>query len=58
MKAITLLPAIAMGRLAVGSIRTGAEWVRFRQWDAVATNFAIGGLLGGAAMGLFRRSIH
>ncbi|MDF8331895.1 hypothetical protein [Novosphingobium cyanobacteriorum] len=58
MKAIALLPAIAMGRLAVGSLRTGAEWMRFRQWDAVATHLAIGGVLGSAAMGLFRRSIH
>lgn len=54
---IALLPAFATGRLALGSLRTGAGWVRFRQWDAVATHVTIGALFGSAALCLARRAL-
>jgi hypothetical protein len=57
-RSIALIPALATGRLALGSLRAGAGWVRFAQWDAVVTNFAIGGVLGSAALGLARRALR
>lgn len=45
-------PAYALGRLAWTSLRTGSDWRRYRQWDAVATNLAIGAVLGSMAAGL------
>jgi hypothetical protein len=50
-------PAYALGRLAWTSLRTGGEWTRYRQWDAVATNWAIGAVLGGMAAGLAARAL-
>ncbi|WP_298282072.1 hypothetical protein [Novosphingobium sp.] len=45
-------PAVVLGKLAWVSLRTGGEWMRHRQWDAVATHLAIGAALGGMAAGL------
>jgi hypothetical protein len=50
-------PAFALGRLAWTSLRTGTGWTRYRQWDAVATNWAIGAVLGGLAAGLAAKAI-
>ncbi|MCX7285715.1 MAG: hypothetical protein NTX28_17040 [Novosphingobium sp.] len=45
-------PAAVLGKLAWVSLRTGGEWTKYRQWDAVATNLAIAAVLGGMAAGL------
>lgn len=50
-------PAYALGRMAWISLRTGSEWTRYKQWDAVATNLAIGAVLGGMAAGLAARAL-
>lgn len=49
---ILAVPAVLLGKLAWTSIRTGSEWTRHDQWDAVATNLAIGAVLGSAAASL------
>jgi hypothetical protein len=50
-------PAYALGRMAWTSLRTGSEWTRYKQWDAVATNWAIGAVLGGMAAGLAAKAL-
>ena len=50
-------PAYALGRLAWTSLRTGSEWTRYRQWDAGATNWAIGAVLGGMAAGFAAKAL-
>lgn len=50
-------PAYALGRLAWTSLRTGGEWTRYRQWDAVATNLAIGAVLGSMAAGFAAKAL-
>ncbi|MBB3859811.1 hypothetical protein GGQ88_001072 [Novosphingobium hassiacum] len=54
---IFAIPAALLGKVAWTSIRTGTEWTKFRQWDAAATNIAIGAVLGSAAAGLAARAI-
>jgi hypothetical protein len=54
---IFAVPAALLGKLAWTSIRTGSEWTRHRQWDAVATNVAIGAVLASAAAGLAARAL-
>ncbi len=56
-KVILAVPAALLGKLAWTSIRTGGEWMRYRQWDAVATNFGIGAILGGVAAGLAAQAL-
>ncbi|WP_225010263.1 MULTISPECIES: hypothetical protein [Novosphingobium] len=51
-----IVPAALAGRLAWTSLRTGAGWVRFAQWDAVATNWALGAVFGAASLALVRRA--
>lgn len=46
---IFAVPAAVLGKLAYISLRTGSEWTRYRQWDAAATNIAIGAIFGGIA---------
>lgn len=46
---ILAVPAALLGSIAWTSIRTGCEWTRYRQWDAAATNIAIGAVFGGLA---------
>lgn len=53
--ATSLLPAAIAAKLAYTSIRTGAGWVRFAQWDAVATNLALGAVFGSASLAFARR---
>jgi hypothetical protein len=50
-------PAYALGRLAWTSVKTGNEWTRYGQWDAVATNWAIGAVLGGMAAGFATKAL-
>lgn len=50
-------PAYALGRMAWTSLRTGSEWTHYKQWDAVATNWAIGAVLGGMAAGLAAKAL-
>lgn len=50
-------PAYMLGKLAWTSLRTGSGWTRHRQWDAVATNWAIGAVLGGVAAGLASKAL-
>lgn len=54
---LLVAPAYALGRLAWTSLRTGNEWTRYRQWDAVATNWAIGAVLGSMAARLAAKAI-
>ncbi len=51
------VPAIALGKLAWVSLRTGSEWARYRQWDAVATNLALGAMFGGMAASLVAKAL-
>lgn len=51
------IPAVIVGNLAWTSIRTGTQWARFHQWDAAATNIAIGAVLGGMATAFARRAL-
>jgi len=53
-----IVPAMACGRMAYVSFRTGAGWLRFRQWDAVATNFALGAVLAGIGMIASRNALQ
>lgn len=46
---ILAAPAAVLGEIAWTSIRTGCDWMRYRQWDAAATNIAIGAVFGGLA---------
>jgi hypothetical protein len=52
------VPAALLGTLAWVSFRTGGQWMRYRQWDAVATHFAIGAGLGGIAAGLAAKAVR
>ncbi|CAH0495015.1 hypothetical protein [Novosphingobium sp. CECT 9465] len=54
---ILALPAALLGKLAWTSIRTGSEWTRYRQWDAVVTNIAIGAVCGGIATALAAKAV-
>lgn len=54
---LLVAPAALLGRLAWTSLRAGGEWARYRQWDAVATNLAIGAVFGGMAAQLAARAI-
>ncbi|HQS69832.1 MAG TPA: hypothetical protein PLM58_09385 [Novosphingobium sp.] len=51
------VPAVALGKLAWVSLRTGSEWTRYRQWDAVATNLALGAVFGGMAASLAAKAL-
>lgn len=51
-----IVPAALAGRLAWASLRTGAGWVRFAQWDAVATHWVLGAAFGAASLALVRRT--
>ena len=51
------VPAVALGKLAWVSLRTGKEWARYRQWDAAATNLALGAVFGGMAANLAARAL-
>lgn len=57
MNLLLAAPAALLGKMAWTSIRTGSEWTRHRQWDAVATNLAIGAVLGSMAAGLASRAL-
>lgn len=46
---ILAAPAALLGKIAWTSIRTGCDWTRYRQWDAAATNIAIGAVFAGLA---------
>ncbi|WP_225206598.1 hypothetical protein [Novosphingobium huizhouense] len=50
-----LIPAAIAARLAFTSARTGAGWVRFAQWDAVAVHLALAAVFGGASVAIARR---
>ncbi|MFY7838479.1 MAG: hypothetical protein ACOVQ0_19580 [Novosphingobium sp.] len=50
-------PAAVLGKLAWVSLRTGGDWTRYRQWDAAATNLAIGAVLGGMAARLAAKAL-
>jgi len=54
---IFAVPAALLGKLAWTSVRTGSEWTRFRQWDAAATNIALGAVLGGLATALASKAL-
>ncbi len=51
-----LVPAALAGKLAWTSLRTGAGWVRFAQWDAVATHLALGAAFGAASLAFVRNA--
>ncbi|MBA4355917.1 MAG: hypothetical protein C0409_14625 [Novosphingobium sp.] len=51
------IPAAFLGKIAWTSLRTGSEWTRYRQWDAAATNIAIGAVFGGLATALAARAL-
>lgn len=53
---IRLVPAALAGKLALTSLRTSAGWVRFAQWDAVATHLAIGAVLGITSLAFAHRA--
>lgn len=48
------IPALICARLAFKSTKTGMEWTRFAQWDAVAVNLALGALFGTATVRIAR----